>query len=110
MSGETFSVFSNLLWFAPLFIIWSIGLILAFGRRSENPKRYNLVIIAMIVFLFNGFLGFIANVFLPVFLMKSGMGYQSYGWIFTVKGVFSTLFSVVGWTLILMAMFKKESE
>ncbi len=106
--SETYSVFSNLIWYAPLFIIWAIALILAFGKRSENPGRYNLIIIAMLLFLFNGFLGFISNVFLPVFLMRSGMGYQSYGWIFTVKGAVSTIFSAIGWALILMALFKKE--
>lgn len=110
MSGEITSIFSNLLWYGPLFIVWAIGLVMAFGKRAENPKRYNLVIIALILFLFNGFIGFISSVFLPIFMMKSGMVYGGFGWFFTVKGAFATIISVIGWVMMLMAVFKKDSE
>ncbi|MBC8161442.1 MAG: hypothetical protein H7Z42_09515 [Roseiflexaceae bacterium] len=94
----------------PLYVVWVVGIVLAFGRRGERPRAARLAIVAFATFLASSLFFGCLQSYLVFSLPRGGLEPQQYGLIFGVVGLAATLLHTAGWVVLLLALFGREPE
>ncbi|MEM8530782.1 MAG: hypothetical protein AAGF95_08060 [Chloroflexota bacterium] len=99
------SILVNLLIYTPLFLVWGVGLIVAFLRWQRHPRVSLLLVIAIIGLGLDTIIGTILTTWLPMAYMQSGWDVEQLGLVLGLVGILRTLLGAVFWGLILVAVF-----
>ncbi len=100
-------IFSQL----PVVIVWVVGIIVALVTWRKHPRASMLTLIAMLIFILAWIIDLVVNVFLPMGLHASfGMPFQNIGTVVTIAEALISLFEVIGWGLLLVAVFWRRLE
>ncbi|NOK59037.1 MAG: hypothetical protein GFH27_549349n32 [Chloroflexi bacterium AL-W] len=95
----------NLLTQTPLFLVWGVGLVVAFLRWQRHPRVSLLLVIALIGLGLDAIIGTSLSIWLPIAHMQSGWNVEQLGWMMGSVSVLRVLFGSVLWGLILVAVF-----
>ena len=99
------SILVNLLIQTPVFLVWGVGLVVAFLRWQRHPRVSLLLVIAIIGLGLDAIIGTTLTTWLPMAYMQSGWDIEQLGWVLGSFGILRTLLGAVFWGLILVAVF-----
>jgi hypothetical protein len=94
----------------PLYLVWLVGIVLSIITWNKHPKSSLLSVIAFVIFFINTLVSNFLSI-LPVYLHNTrGMSLSNIGTLSTILNLVLILFRVVGWVLILIAIFGRRKS
>jgi hypothetical protein len=96
------------LYYLPMFLVWLVGLTIAFRRRRQNRLPAILTMIALGVLALTSFITCVLQMVLIHWVDRNGMSSGIMTWAFAALGLFSTVVHTACWTLILVAIFVRR--
>lgn len=101
---------SALLMSGPLYLVWLVGAIVALTKLKSHPQVAGLALGGLGVFFLSSLAGLVVRVFYIRSLIESGTSAADIGSSMLVVGILQTLVSMIGWGLLLAAIFVGRSN
>ncbi len=99
---------TSLVWSMPLFLIWVGIAAYAFFNHEQHPRRSNLTIAAMGVFLVGRLVQFGASAAAQALAESTGATEPAL--VYSIIGGVSSLLGMIGWILVGLALFAEPGE
>ncbi len=93
---------------SPLFITWIVGIVLAALRLREDPTRFRLTLVALVLLLAAGIAGQTVSLVLPISLQRNGVTPAQLGLVLGWVALANTLVQTGAWVLLLVALFRRS--
>lgn len=94
----------------PILLLYLIGFVLSIVYRKRLNKAYMFAIAAFLVLLFGILVSVATQAFYYFYLLSSSDNYTYISTYFTVVGIVRTLIEVIGFILLLIALFVNRNE
>src|SRR5437660_506137 len=103
-------MFDHLVWrfaiYAPLFLVWLIGLILSLATWRKHPQVSLLAAVGFGIQLFQSAAGILFNFWIISQRGSFGWSGENMGLIFNISSIIQMSLSAIAWVLIILAIFR----
>ncbi len=101
------ATFSQLLFQIPLYVVWLVGAVLCIVNWRKHSAVSLLALIALVLFFLASSLGDLMGIVLPAILRAN---ISLLATLLTIRGIAQVFVNLVGWVLILIAVFGWRNE
>jgi hypothetical protein len=99
------AVLLALLTHAPVFLVWTVGVLVALVRRSVSRRVAGLLVGGLAALALLTVVGTSVSMILPHSLMQSGHTAAQVGLYMSMWAIAANLLNAAGWVLVLLAIF-----
>jgi hypothetical protein len=99
------AVASSLLSMLPIFIAWTVAVVIAVRRWEQHRNVSAWLVIGVSILFATGVFGRVIGVALPMTMSRRGTSAAQLGWVLAGWSMVSSIISAGGWAFVIAAVF-----